>query len=277
MPAPSDVPLRPMTLGELLDAAMSLLRQRALPLLGLAASLAVAEQALLAPLRAAAGLRAPFYGPADGFGDWWLVTSVGFATEAAVITVLGGYAAAAAGPALLGLPVTHRALWRRVRPGATLTAAVLVGAAAGAGAALGFVPWLFVQALLGLTAPALVLDRVRGPFTALGRSAALSVRSGMRAGWIRLAGYLTWLSVRFAVGAGWTAVASPLTGERPGWQPWVVAVAWLLADVLAYSALACLDAVLHVETRIRTEGLDIAVNRVRSRGGDGAGALVYVP
>jgi hypothetical protein len=275
MPAPSDVPLRPMTLGELLDAAVALLRQRALPLLTVAAALAVAEQALLGPLRDSVGATPPFYGPGGGEG-WWLMAAVGFATEAAVITVLGGFAAAAAVPALLGRTVSHRQVWRRARPGAMVPAAVLVGAVAGVAALCGFVPWLAAYGLLGLVAPALVIDRTRGVFGALRRSVELSGRSGLRAARIRLVGYLTWFAVRFALGAGWTAVASPLTGERPDWQPWVVAMAWLLANTLAYPALACLDAVVLLETRIRTEGLDIAVNRSRSRGEDEAAVLAYV-
>lgn len=275
--APGVLPLRPMTLGELLDTAMSLLRQRALPLFAAAAVLAVGEQLLLAPLRADQSLAPPFYGPGIDIGGWWFVVTVGLATEAAVITLLGGYAAAAAGPALLGRPARHRDLWRRVRPVATLTAAAVLAGAAWLGALLSFVPWLFVYGLLGLTAPALVIDRVRDPFAALSRSVRLSVRSGMRAGWIRLAGYLTWFAVRFALGAGWTAVASPLTGERLDSQLWVVPIAWVVANTLAYPALACLDAVLHLETRVRTEGLDIAVGRARSRGEDDAVPLVYVP
>jgi hypothetical protein len=172
--------------------------------------------------------------------------------------------------------VRHRDLWRQVRLGSTIAAAVLIGAAAGIGALLGFVPWLVVWALLGLAAPALVIDRVGGPLAAVGRSARLSGRSGMRAGWIRLAGYLTWFAVRCALGTGWTAVAAPLTGQNPSWQPWVVAFAWVVANTVAYAALACLDAVLLLETRVRTEGLDIAVGRSRSRGEDGTAVLVHI-
>jgi hypothetical protein len=49
----------------------------------------------------------------------------------------------------------------------------------------------------------------------------------------------------------------------------------VLANAVAYSALACVAAVLLLETRIRTEGLDIAIGRARSRGEDDAAVLVY--
>ena len=54
---------------------------------------------------------------------------------------------------------------------------------------------------------------------------------------------------------------------------WLVPVAWGVVNTVAYAALACLDAALLVETRIRTEGLDIEIERERARGGDGSGAL----
>src|SRR3954451_7032102 len=61
-----ELPLRPMTLGELLDAAVELVRLRARPLLVLAGVLAVSEQLVLSGPRRAAGLPPPFYGPVLG-------------------------------------------------------------------------------------------------------------------------------------------------------------------------------------------------------------------
>jgi hypothetical protein len=271
-----ELPLRPMTLGELLDAAMALLRRRAVPLLCAAAVLAAAEQFALVPLRTAQHVTAPYFGPAHGFfGGWWTLIAFGFAFEAAIVTLLAGYASAAAQPALLGREVRHRALWRRVRPFATGTVAVLVGAACGVAAFLGLVPWLFAYGLLGLSAPALVIDRSANPFTALGRSAALAARTGLRGCRVLLVGYLTWFAIRFALGTGWTAVISALTGSGPRWMTWLSPVAWALANTVAYAALACISAVLLLDIRVRTEGLDIEIGRARSRGEDDAAPLVH--
>ena len=99
----------------------------------------------------------------------------------------------------------------------------------------------------------------------------------MRGAWTRLAAYLTWFAVRVVLGAGWVGVFSVISGDRPGWLTWLVPLAWAFANTVAYAALACVDAVLLLETRIRTEGLDIAISRARSRGEDDAAPLVYAP
>jgi hypothetical protein len=276
MPAQPELPLRPMTLGELLDAAMVLLRARALPLLATAAVLGLLEQALLVPMRSAAFVTAPYYGPARGhFGQWWVVTALGFSTETVILTLLGALAAAAAGPALLGRPVRHRLLWSRTRPLATVSVALMLGVLAGVALFAGFVPWLILWGLGGLTSAVLVIDRAGNPFGALVRSARLAARGGLRGFWTLLCAYLIWFVIRFALGSGWVWILTQLSGGEPGWLAWLTPAAWVLANAVAYSALACVTAVLLLETRIRTEGLDIAIGRARSRGEDDATALVY--
>jgi hypothetical protein len=275
MSAQPELPLRPMTLGELLDAATVLLRRRAAVLFGSAAVLAAAEQIALAPLRAGAYLTPPYYGPAeDHVGAWWTVLAIGFGTETFVLTLLAGLAAAAAGPALLGRAVPDRQLWRRARPLATTVAAGLLAAAAAVCAFLGVLPWFVLFGLTAMTAPALVIDRARNP---VGRSVVLAARSGVRGFWILVTAYLTWYAVRFALGAGWAALAEMVTGSRPDWQAWLHPVSWGLANTVAYAALACVAAVLLLDVRVRTEGLDIAVSRARSRGDDAELALVHAP
>ena len=66
MPAQPELPLRPMTLGELLDAAIVLLRRRALPLFCAAAVLAGARAGSCWLRCAPPRLSPPYYGPADG-------------------------------------------------------------------------------------------------------------------------------------------------------------------------------------------------------------------
>lgn len=276
MPAQPELPLRPMTLGELLDAAMALLRARALPLLAAGAVLALLEQVLLRPLRAAALVTAPYYGPTrDHFGQWWLATSAGFALEITIVTLLGAIAAAAAVPALLGRQLPHRGLWPRTRPVATVCAALLLGVAGGAGFFAGVIPWLILYGLFGLTAAVLVVDRAGNPFGALWRSARLATRGGLRGFWTLICAYLTWFVVRFALGSGWVWILTQLSGAEPAWLTWLIPAAWALANTVAYSALACVAAVLLVEIRIRTEGLDIAIGRARSRGEDDSATLVH--
>ncbi|MET8147967.1 hypothetical protein ACIBSW_13625 [Actinoplanes sp. NPDC049668] len=276
MPAQPDLPLRPMTLGETLDAAISLLRARAVPLLAAAAVLAVLEQVLMVSLRTAVFATPPYYGPARGhFGAWWAATAAGFATEAFILTLLGALAAAAAGPALIGRSVRHRELWPRTRPVATVCTAVLLGVPGGAGFLFGAVPWLILFGLFGFATAVLVIDRSANPFTALGRSAGLAARGGLRGFWTLLAAYVTWFAVRLALGSGWVTLLSLISGGDPAWLSWVTPASWAIANTVAYAALACVAAVVSLETRIRTEGLDIAIGRARARGEDDSAPLVY--
>jgi hypothetical protein len=55
----------------------------------------------------------------------------------------------------------------------------------------------------------------------------------------------------------------------PGSKAWpgiAFTVAWVVVNTVAYAMLACFDAVLYLDTRVRTEGLDIAVARTLRQG-----------
>ncbi|GAA2706931.1 hypothetical protein [Actinoplanes palleronii] len=275
---PAILPLRATTFGESLDGAIVLLRRRALPLLLVAAVLAAGEQVLLTSLRADAGLVPPFYLPGADAGDWWRTVVTGLAAEVGIIGLLGAYAGAATGPALLGRVAGGWRLWLRTRPWWSVPVALLLAALAWPAGWAGLIGLVVLYGLFGLATPLLTLDRVPGPLAALGRSARLSTRGGLRVARIRIVGYLTWLGIRFALGTGWIAVASLVTDvtdvSGADWLHWALPIAWALANTVAYAALACLDAVLLVEARIRTEGLDIVLGRARARGEDDAAALV---
>ncbi|MDQ7907770.1 hypothetical protein RB614_24925 [Phytohabitans sp. ZYX-F-186] len=264
------LPLRPLTVGELLDAAVSLLRAHGRALLPVAAVLAAIEQALLAPLRLAAGAEPPAYLPdfpqLRQLELYWVLLATGAAAEVTIIALLGGLTARAAGADLLGQRPTARQL---LRPsGGRLGAVAVVAAVAGATmfvAALAGPAWFVVYALFGLAAPAVVLDRL-GPGRALRRSATLACRAGLRAAGIRVLGYVAWLAIRVALGLGAYAALDALSLGGAEWTAPMSALAWLLVNTVAYPTLACLDAVLHLETRMRTEGLDILLARAGHRG-----------
>ncbi|SCL28243.1 hypothetical protein GA0070616_3655 [Micromonospora nigra] len=256
------LPRRPLTVGELLDSAVLLLRNQARVLIPLALVLAVAEQFLLFPLRLGAGTAPPaWWLRVDSFGAYWLLLAVGAATEAVIVTLLGNPAARAAAGTLFGRTVAARDLLRPAgaRWGVTGALAALVGVLM-FGMSLFGPAWFVGFALLGAVAPALVVDRVpalRAPV----RSATLALRLGGRAGWIRLLAYLVWWIVRIGLGLGvWYAVTG-LDLFDPGWGDLLSLAIWAGVNAVAYPALACLDAVLHLETRTRTEGLDIRLSR----------------
>jgi hypothetical protein len=269
------LPLRPLTLGELLDAAVALLRGHARVLLPVGLLLAAVEQAVLYPLRVVSA-RPPYFLPYDDhLGTYWVVLSVGFAAEIAIIALLGGLAARAAGPAMLGERLPARALLapRGSRFGAVLVLAGVAGAAGLLASLACLLPWFLVYAVVGLVVPALIIDRV-GPMHAIGRSAVLSCRGGLRAAAVRLTGYLAWWAVRLALGVGTLALLDIAVTDLGQGTRWVVAgIAWAAVNAVAYPALACLDAVLHLETRMRTEGLDIAMSRAYATGHPPAATL----
>ncbi|MFI6262065.1 hypothetical protein [Micromonospora sp. NPDC051006] len=256
------LPRRPLTVGELLDSAVLLLREQARILVPFAAVLAVGEQLLLLPLRLTAGAGPPIWWFASGqFASYWLLLAVGAATEAVIITLLGNPAARAAGAALLGSAARPREVLRPAgaRWGSTLLLAPVVGALMLTAALFG-PAWFVGFALLGGLVPALVVDRVSAP-RALPRAAALAVRGGARAGLIRLLGYLGWWVLRVGLATGAVLGLNRLDLFDAGWAVPVALLVWAGVNSVAYPALACLDAVLHMETRMRTEGLDILLSR----------------
>ncbi|BCJ39574.1 hypothetical protein GCM10010168_92470 [Actinoplanes ianthinogenes] len=251
-----------------------MLRQRALPLLIAAAFLAAGEQWILTMVGTRDALPPVYDWTESDFADWWPSIATSLALEAGIIALLGAFAGAAAGPALLGRSMSHSQVLRRSRPLSALLLAGLLTAVAWPAAYAGLIGFVLLYALSGLTTVVLTMDRVGNPVTALIRGVRLSSR-GLRVARIRILGFLVWLGIRFALGIGWMAVAGLILGfSRPSWLGWAATVAWTLANTVAYAALACLDAVLLVEARIRTEGLDIALNRSRARGEDEAAMLV---
>jgi hypothetical protein len=264
------LPLRAMLQGELLDTAVALFRTRALPLLAMAVPLLAIEQLVL--WRAGApGLDE--YAP---FTYWWRVIATLFACEGVIVLLLGAYAGAAAGPALLGEQVSHRALFRRVRPLPLLATALVPALVAWPGAYFGFVGWVVAYGFLGLAGVALVIDRARWPLGALGRSVRLASRLGGRGFWLRLWAGLIWLGIRVALAIGpitflWQAglVADGYLGA------WPVLMMWGLAGTVSAATLACFDAAVLIDTRIRTEGLDVELRRAQANGADAARVLVH--
>lgn len=281
---PGVVPLRPLTTGELLDGAVAVLRTRPGRLVGLGVLLAVLEQAVLFPLRSLVDLDITLR-PGTGrlFEYGWLVVA-GFATEAMIIAVLAATAAGRGGSLLLGrfAPAAPRVRWGGV---------VVVMVAAGAAVALSvvwypalvsalqtlglFLAWLLAillwavpYGLVGLAAPALVLEQ-RSPGSALVRSLRLASRDWLRAVRIRVLGYLSWALVRVGLLLAVIALVTTVWGGNlpsSTWDRLALAAAAAAVNAVAYPVLGCLDVMLLLEGRMRTEGLDIALRWALRRG-----------
>lgn len=277
------IPLRPLTVGELLDGAVALLRTRGRVLVLLGVLIAAAEQALLLPLRARADQDITMLPGTGLLREYGALVVVGFATEAVAISTLAAVSAASSGRALLGpsAPPPPRA-----RPVAVIGTVVLAGAIVGlavtpavavidslrifgvvVGWFIAILFWALPYGLTGLAAPAAVIEQ-RGPAPAVLRSLRLASRHGLRAVFVRLLGYAGWATVRIALITATIGAVQLFGGPLPSamWDRVALAAAAFLVNAIAYPVLGCLDTMLLLETRMRTEGLDIALRWAGRRG-----------
>jgi hypothetical protein len=252
-PRPS-LPRRPLTVGELLDAAVQLLRGRAgMRLLVVAAGLAVIEQAVLLALRVSLNI-SPRDSLFDSFGAQYVVLVFGVGLEAMIINMLGPMAGRRAALAIGATP-PKRVAWER-----TLITAPIAGFITVVGAFLGPL-FLLGYSLFGVSGAAIGLEG-RGAFGALGRGARLAFRGGMRVTWVRLLGYLSWLLLRLAFTLGLSSLMGLLPfGEFSMTAFWIGIAGYALINTAAYAYLAALDACVLVESRFRSEAWDIRLNR----------------
>jgi hypothetical protein len=262
-PRPPALPRRPLTIGELLDAAVQVVRGPAWTLLPLALVFAVAEQGIMLPLRDWLGVDF-LDGFQDDFGTTvaalWSVNAVGLGLEAFIIVALGPWAGRAIAADLTGRPLTAGQLIRpRLKEiGAVLVAAPTAALLSTVGALL-LIFWVPGYALFGLAGAVAGMER-RGPLGAMGRSARLAFRGGMRATRVRLLGAIAWLILRLGFFSGVSALLSLLPLNDVA-QFWVVTAGFVIGNAAAYAFLAALDAATLAECRFRSEGLDIWLSR----------------
>lgn len=239
-------------MGELLDAAVQLLRGRAgVWLLAVAGALAVIEQGLLLLLRGLFGLE-PSDGFWDTFGPQMLVLLFGVGLEAAIINALGPLAGRSAAVAV-GTPAPKRIAWER-----SLLTAPIAGFVTLIGAFMGPF-WILGYSLFGVSGASIGLEG-RGAFGALGRGARLAFRGGMRVTWVRLLGYTSWLLLRLAFFLGLSSLMGLLLLDDLT-TFWTRTAGFALINTAAYAYLAALDACALVESRFRSEAWDIRLNR----------------
>lgn len=268
------IPLRPMTVTELLDSGAALLRARWRSLLGLSLLLATVEQIGMTTLRLLTidRVRPRYYG--EPFGSpslmlLWLV--VGLTSEMFIICLLAGPATRTAVAALTDEPPGRLGRW--ILPGADwlrVAAVAAILAAVGAlGAVLCVLPWFLVWVLVGTAVPALIAERLSAGASIL-RSLRLVRMSAGRTAGIRLLAYATWLLVRFTMTYGAIVLVTSnvidFTTVLFDYFLVVLGLAYLAVNTAGYALMACVDAVTLVEARVRYEGLDVAVARMRSHG-----------
>jgi len=257
------VPLRPMTMGDLLDGGFNVLRAEAKTVLALAAVFVVPVQLLVAFLNRNAledldrliEESVATGSSTTSIGSSWgtLISTVG--TSLGQTLIAGGLAimvVAWYSGSRPGLGDILRSLWGRAFPLTVGWLFVHLAEVAGA-LALGFGALVAMTFFL-VTAPTIAVEGV-GPFAGMGRAA-------------RLAGRRFWFVLGFGLLSGLVAATlgqvlalAPqflglVLGPDLGWI--ALGVGAILTQLVSTTVVGASTALLYLDLRIRLEGLDLA-------------------
>jgi hypothetical protein len=296
------IPLRPLTLGELLDGAVSAIRTHPRVMIGLSAVVAAITTLLTLALTYSTvtdlgGLATIAGSPPGAFGTADLTELAGNFAGGAVISllltglaslILTGILTVVVAEAVLGRPVSTGAAWARTRPvigrliGLSLLLGVAVAAALALAAALTLVIGpagllLLLVAFVAITwagvrvalAPVSIVLEGTSITGALARSWRL-----VQGAWWRTFGVLVLAAIITTVVAGIISVPFSLIagalGDSTAFGPLLVsALGDIAASSLTWPFSAAVTVLLYVDRRIRREGLDLELARAAGlTGGD---------
>jgi hypothetical protein len=241
-----DMTLRPMSLGDLLDASFGLYRRQFVPLI----FVALATQTI--PL--ALGLYVEASGGMLEHPVAWLVSvlasialgQLGIATSTFIVaeTYLGG-------------SITPSEAFSRAQPflGRLIVAALASGLLYGIGLVLFIVPGIIVICGLAVTAPAIVLENQPTATAGMGRSWYLTKGNRGKVFLAFLVAFMLILLPGIALGAFSVAAASATGSVTSGVILFLVVQAVL--QVLAYPFLFVLTTLLYYDLRVRKEAYDL--------------------
>lgn len=297
---PGVVPLRPLGLGEILDATFTTIRRYPKPTLVLAGIVAILSGLLSIPQNAS--MFAFDEEAFDGGFNAEFGTSIGTSAAGGTITwvltaLLAGALMLVLAQAVLGRPVELSQVWERLRPRiwsllgvSLLTVAIMIGLAIlgiavavllgvvvhpalGVLIGLALLPFvLYIYGLFLLASPPVVLEGA-GPVTALKRSITL-----VRGSWWRVVGRYVLMSIIVSVISGILLLPASIIAGVSAFESggtgvfglFVLAIATALTTVVTTPLTAYLVALLYVDQRMRKEGLDIQLASL-SRGVAGGG------
>lgn len=238
--------LRPLSLGEILDTSFGIYRQLFSSLL----LVSVATQSV--PL--ALGVFVQTAGGAAQQPALWML-SVG------LTLVLGAVGTAAStflvAETYLGATLSAQEAFLRSTPfmGRLIGASLLVSLMAGIGALLLLVPGIIAICGLLVTTSALVLEDIKSPIAAMGRSWALT--EGFR---LRIFGALVVVFLLFVI--PWIAVGAFVAAASAGDVTEEilmlgVTIVQSVLQILVYPFFYVLTTVLYYDLRVRKEGFDL--------------------
>lgn len=265
------IPLRPLSVGDLLDGTFTTIRRNPKATLGLAAVLVTVQQLLVTGFTVLTQGLPTDAGNGTGGLSLQLIGGVGglFGTmlSAVVGAVLTGMLVVVVSEDVLGRRVSVSRVWARVRPRiwALLAAAAVAGLLPYLGLVFLAVPGIILWSAWALTTPALVLEGL-GPIKALRRSwqlvwPAIALVWMVRALSVLIAALIRYLVV-IPFGVVGAVVAAGLAEDRTALVLTIfLALGTIAANTLALPFLAGVLALLYVDRRIRAEGLDLVLQR----------------
>ena len=274
---PGVIPLRPLGVGEILDGALATIRHYPRATLGLSAVVVTLTQLLnfLVLLYLITGIDTAVAEQDFGsfFASAMTAGALTFVVTLIAQSILSGCLTVVLGEAVLGRPITLEEAWRRVRPrlGALIGASLLTALILAGAFLLCVVPFFYFWPMLSLATPALILERQ--PVTrALRRSMDL-----VRGDFWRVLGIslLAWLiaqvvglvlSLPFALlgGAGSAFGVDAETATTGSLA--VQTIGGIIAGTITSPFRAGVAALLYVDRRMRSEGLDVALAQAAAAG-----------
>lgn len=282
------VPLRPLTVGEVLDNSVDIMRTHAKIVFSAAVVVAVFVQLFslaftlpfLSELNGLSTLDPDAVSPAQYqeqfLNSYFALFGGSLAGEFARIvglTMLSGFLAVVVGRTVLGQPITGRAVWEDFKPriAPLLGVSFLFSVMVGIGLLFCFLPGVALWVMFALAAPVLVLERC-GVKRSFGRSMELLKNNG----WGRVLGTmaLSYIIVRiienvitlpFAAVGVLNSVFADAPELITATTMVISATGGVIALAISTPFHAGVTALVYVDRRMRLEGLDIDLRRA-SRG-----------
>ncbi len=291
---PGVVPLRPLSLTEIIDGAVKTMRAYPAVMLGVAAIVVTISTIISYPTQASISNTANDISPdatgqevMDTLGPSFTGAGIAMVVSLVASAFLTGFLTTVVGKAVLGRPARFGEVWAEVKPqlgkliGLALLPIVpifglalivgLVGALVPplliilAPAALVVAIWLYVL-YFALAAPALVLERC-GVIESIKRSRALVQKSWWRVFGILLVALIlvtviaSIIQIPFGLAGGGASAFSGDPGDITFFGIVIGTIGAIIAGIITEPFRAAVTALLYTDQRMRREGLDIELAR----------------
>ena len=283
-PKPGIIPLRPLGVGEILDGAVTVIRQHWKVMIGLSAAV-VSVTGLIQFILSVTVLRSTTTPGAITFSD-----NDPYANQdvtSAQLSGLGGFVVASllswiatillaglftviVSQAVLGHRATLGQAWAKVRPQLwrLLGLSIMSGLFIGLGALLCVIPGIYLYAALAVSAPALILERGK-VFGSMGRSRHLVTDKWWRTFGILLLTVIISSIVSFVVeipfllAGGGSILFGGLDSVDTNYVllQALTTIGGIVAGAVTYPFAASVTTLMYVDLRMRKEGLDIELMR----------------